>query len=159
MENRYTLEKNLISLNGLELGAEGDVLLEEGGNMVMDLTLFSRETSFKTLLSLVPAVYLQDFESVKTSGNLQLDARINGIMNDSVFPDAQLTLLVQDGYFSYPDLPKDVSDVQISLNVDYRGADMDASKVQLDNLHFCAVPGGLKTNQIASMPLSGSTST
>ena len=136
VENWYTLEKNLISLNGLELGAEGDVLLEEGGNMVMDLTLFSRETSFKTLLSLVPAVYLQDFESVKTSGNLQLDARINGIMNDSVFPDAQLTLLVQDGYFSYPDLPKDVSDVQISLNVDYRGADMDASKVQLDNLHF-----------------------
>jgi len=154
VENRFTLEKNLISLNGLELGVEGDVLMKEGGGMVMDLTLFSRETSFKTILSLVPAVYLQDFESVETSGNLQLDARITGVMNDSVFPDAQLSLLVEDGYFSYPDLPKDVSDIQISLNVDYKGADMDASKVQLANLHFQLGGNPFDLNMLVDHPQS-----
>ena len=136
VENRFTLEKNLISLNGLELGSEGDIFLQEGGGMVMDLNLFSRETSFKTLLSLVPAVYLQDFESVKTSGSLLLEASIKGTMNDSVLPDARLHLFVKDGYFSYPDLPGDVSDIQISLDVDYKGEDLDASLVRLDNLHF-----------------------
>jgi hypothetical protein len=104
--------------------------------MDMDLQVFSRETTFKTLLSLVPAVYLQDFEALETSGSLQLDARIQGLMKDSILPDAKVNLQVKDGYFAYPDLPKDVSDVQISLNVDYRGTDMDASVVNLDRFHL-----------------------
>jgi len=136
VENRYTLKENLISLNGLALGVEGDVLLLEEGAMEMDLKVFSRETSFKTILSLVPAVYLQDFESLETSGSLLLDARVTGIMKDSIMPDATLDLQVKDGYFSYPDLPKDVSDVQLLLNVDYRGSDMDASVVDLKQFHL-----------------------
>ncbi len=59
VENRYVLKENLISLNGRALGAEGEVLLLDEGAMALDLKFFSRETSFKTLLSLVPAVYLQ----------------------------------------------------------------------------------------------------
>ena len=43
---------------------------------------------------------------------------------------------VTDGYFAYPDLPKDVSDVQIELNVDYRGTEMDATTVSLDRFHL-----------------------
>jgi len=135
-ENRYTLLKNLISLNGLTLGAEGEVVLKEEGAMEMDLSFFSKETSFQTLLSLVPAVYLQDFETLKTSGNLQLEGTVSGIMKDSLMPDATLMLRVTDGYFAYPDLPKDVSDVQISLDVDYKGRDMDATVVKLDKFHL-----------------------
>jgi len=136
MENRYTLKENLISLNGLALGAEGEVLLLDEGAMDLDLKFFSRETAFKTLLSLVPAVYLQDFESLETSGSLKLDGTLNGIMKDSIMPDATLNVYVEDGYFSYPDLPKDVSDVQIALKVDYRGADMDATRVDLEQFHL-----------------------
>jgi len=136
IQNHYTLKDNLISLNGLALGVEGDVQLLDEGAMEMDLRLFSYETSFKTILSLVPAVYLQDFEAVETRGNLQLEATVQGIMKDSILPDAKLNLQVKDGYFAYPDLPKDVSDVQISLNVDYKGADMDASLVDLEQFHF-----------------------
>ncbi|MCK4990483.1 MAG: hypothetical protein KAS29_08360, partial [Bacteroidales bacterium] len=57
-------------------------------------------------------------------------------MKDSIMPDATLDLQVKDGYFSYPDLPKDVSDVQLLLNVDYRGSDMDASVVDLKQFHL-----------------------
>jgi len=136
VENRYTLKENLMTLNGLALGTEGEVLLLEGGAMEMDLKIFSRETSFKTLLSLVPAVYLQDFELLETSGSLLLDARISGIMKDSILPDATLNLQVKDGHFSYPGLPKEVSDVQLVLNVDYNGSDMDATQVDLEQFHM-----------------------
>lgn len=136
VENRYVLKENFISLNGLALGAEGEVLLLDEGAMDMDLNFFSRETSFKTLLSLVPAVYLQDFESIETSGTLALNVTVTGIMKDSILPDATLNLQVKDGYFSYPDLPEDVSDVQIALKVDYRGADMDATRVDLEQFHL-----------------------
>jgi len=134
--NSYVQKENLISLNGLALGAEGEVQLLDEGAMTMDLNFFSRETTFKTLLSLVPAVYLQDFESLETSGSLQLDGKVSGTMKDSIMPDVILNLQVKDGYFSYPDLPKDVSDVQVSLNVDYRGADMDATRVDLNQFHL-----------------------
>ena len=135
-ENRYVLKENLINLNGLTLGTEGTVLLLDDGAMDMDLRIFSRETSFKTLLSLVPAIYLQDFEDLEASGSLQLDARVYGTMKDSILPDANLNLQVKDGYFAYPDLPKDVSDVQISLKADYKGDNLDASLVDLEKLHF-----------------------
>ena len=136
VENRYTLKENLISLNGLALGAEGEVQLLDEGAMDMNMSFFSRETTFKTLLSLVPAVYLQDFETLETSGSLQLDGTVSGTMKDSLMPDVILNLQVKDGYFSYPDLPRDVSDVQVSLNVDYRGADMDATRVDLKQFHL-----------------------
>ena len=136
VEQRYTLKENLISLNGLSLGAEGEVIMLDEGAMEMDLSFFSRETSFQTLLSLVPAVYLQDFESLKASGSMQLDGTVKGIMIDSIMPDATLNLQVKDGYFAYPDLPKDVSDVQISLNVDYKGTNMDDTRVKLEQFHL-----------------------
>jgi len=136
LENRYTLEKTLISLNGLSLGAEGHVVLMEDGAMDMDLRYFSNETSFQTLLSLVPAIYMTDFASLETRGNLQLEGTVKGTMKDSLMPDATLKLAVTDGYFAYPDLPGEVSDVQIALNVDYQGTDMDATTVDLERFYF-----------------------
>ena len=79
LQNKYTLKKNEIRLNGLVLGAEGKVSLLEDGAMDLDLRIFSRETSFQTLLSMVPAIYLKDFETLKTSGNLKLEGNVKGI--------------------------------------------------------------------------------
>lgn len=136
VENRYTLKENFLTINGLTLGAEGEIRLLDEGAMEMDLKISSLETTFKTLLSLVPAIYLRDFESLETRGNLELDAHIHGTLNESVNPDVDLNLQVQDGYFAYPGLPGDVSDVQISLMVDYKGEDMDASVVDLETFYF-----------------------
>jgi hypothetical protein len=154
VENRYTLEKNLITLNGLALGVEGDVILMDEGAMDMDLRFFSKETSFRTLLSLVPAIYLKDFESLKTSGNLQLEGTVTGIMKDSILPDATLRLMVTDGYFAYPDLPKDVTDVQLALNVDYKGTNMDATTVNLERLHLLLGGNPFDLNMKVDHPVS-----
>ena len=124
-ENRYTILENEIEMNKLVLGTEGEILLMEDDAMDIDIRFFSKQTSFQTLLSLVPAIYLNDFESLKTSGSLLLEGSVKGLMQDSLMPDANLKLQVVDGYFSYPDLPKDVSDVQIELLASYHGQDMD----------------------------------
>jgi hypothetical protein len=132
----YTLKKNEIRLNGLVLGAEGSVAMPADGSIIPDIRFFTRETSFRTLLSMVPAIYLSDFEALETSGSLSLDGTVTGIMKDSIMPDATLNLTVSNGFFSYPDLPKDVSDVQIALKVNYSGANMDATTVSLDRFHL-----------------------
>ncbi|MDA3823686.1 MAG: hypothetical protein PF450_13890, partial [Bacteroidales bacterium] len=132
----YTLKKNEIRINGLTLGAEGTVGMPEDGSIVTDLSFFTKETSFQTLLSMVPAVYLADFESLKTSGSLALNGTVKGIMKDSLLPNATVHLKVSDGYFAYPDLPKDVSDIQIALNVNYNGTELDATTVNLERFHL-----------------------
>lgn len=136
VNNLYTLENNEIRINGMVLGAEGTVKMPEDGSIIPDIRYFSQETSFKTLLSLVPAIYLQDFEALETSGSLALEGTVTGVMKDSILPDVTLALEVRDGYFSYPDLPKDVSEVAIDLDVDYRGSDMDATTVRMEKFHL-----------------------
>jgi hypothetical protein len=132
----YTLKTTEIRLNGMVIGAEGTVGMPADGSILPDIRFFSRETSFKTLLSLVPAIYMSDFESLEASGSLALEGTVKGMMKDSIMPDATLNLSVSDGFFSYPDLPKDVSDVQIDLKVNYSGTDMDATTVSVNRFHL-----------------------
>lgn len=136
VENRYMLQRNEMRLNGLVLGAEGEVSLLDEGAMDLDLNIFSRETDFQALLSMVPAIYLTDFEDINTSGKLKLEGNIKGLMKDTLLPDVNLILEVSDGYFAYPDLPKDVSDVQILLALNYKGTDMDATTLDLERFHL-----------------------
>ena len=150
----YTLLNNEIRINGLILGAEGTVEMPEDGSVITDLQFFTRETSFQTLLSLVPAVYLQDFEALETRGSLALDASVTGVLKDSLLPNAILNLKVSDGYFSYPDLPKDVSDVQIDLKVNYDGSNMDATTVKLEQFHLLLGGNPFDINLQADHPFS-----
>jgi len=136
LKNQYTLHENEIRLNGLVLGAEGVVTLLEEEAVDLDLNFFSKETDFQALLSMVPAIYLKNFESVKTSGQLQLEGSVKGVMKDSLMPDVYLVLQVSDGYFAYPGLPKDVSEVQIHVALDYKGTDMDATTVDVKQFHL-----------------------
>ncbi|MCP4310883.1 MAG: AsmA family protein [Bacteroidetes bacterium] len=136
VENRYTMLKNEIRINGLTLGTEGVVLMMDDGGMDMDMRFFCRETSFQTLLSLVPSIYLNDFEALEAKGTLLLEGEVKGVMKDSLMPDALIKLEVTDGFFSYPDLPKDVSDVQLKLLANYNGKDMDLTTVDLEKFHI-----------------------
>jgi hypothetical protein len=137
MVNRnITLKKNVIRLNGLTLEAEGRVSLLEEEAIEMDLHFLTGETSFKTLLSLIPAIYLNDFEELRTEGMFSLEGSIDGILKDTLLPDMTIALQVTDGSFDYPDLPMDVSDVQINLNAVYKGNDADASRVDIKKFHL-----------------------
>lgn len=154
VENRYSLQKNEIRINGLVLGAEGVVSLLDEGAMDLDLKFYSKETDFRTLLSMVPAIYLKDFEDIKTSGKLQLDGMVSGLLKDTLLPDASLNLQVSDGYFAYPDLPKDVSDVQINVTVDYKGSDMDATTVNVQRFHLLLGGNPFEMNMQVDHPVS-----
>lgn len=136
VEDHYTILENEIRINELVLGSEGQLWMLDEEGMELDIRFFSKKTSFQSLLSLVPAVYLHDFEALEAKGSLALEGELKGLMQDSLMPDALLRLEVSDGYFSYPDLPKDVSDVQIGLVVNYNGTDADLTTINLEKFHL-----------------------
>ncbi len=154
VENSYTLKESELRLNGLVLGTEGVIYLLDEGAIDMDLRFFTQETTFQTLLSLVPAIYMKDFEQIKTSGLLKLEGSVKGLMKDTLMPDVKLALQVSDGYFAYPDLPKDVSDVQINMVVDYKGTDVDATIVELERFHLMLGGNPLDVSLKVDHPIS-----
>ena len=63
--NKFTLKENVLQLNAIKAAVDGWVALTDEG-MDMDLTLNSNQIGFKEILSLVPAMYTEDFDGLKT---------------------------------------------------------------------------------------------
>ena len=131
----FTFKDNLFSLNDIALGFEGSVeMLEEDINV--DIVFGTKKTSFKSLLSMVPAIYMEGFEELKTSGTLALSGDIKGTYNETQMPLANIRLLVENAMFQYPDLPKSVENINIDVAVFYDGVVDDNTKVDLNKFHF-----------------------
>jgi hypothetical protein len=122
-------------LNALELGFDGWFEMPES-DINFDLTFYSKKAEFKTILSLVPAIYMTDFESLKTSGNLSLKGFAKGTYGETTLPDVGLDLLVENGMFQYPDLPASVNNVNVAMNLFYDGTNDDRTTVDISKFHF-----------------------
>ncbi len=134
---RFTFSENYFAINALQLNFAGTVAMP-GENIFTDLTFGTSQTSFKTLLSLVPAVYTSEFEGLKTSGTFTLSGSANGIYSDadSTLPDIKLNLSVNEGLISYPLLPEKISAININTDVFVNGKNLDLTTVNLDRFHF-----------------------
>lgn len=135
VKSLFTLKDNAFSLNELTLGWDGTVALA-GDSILTDMKFRTKKTDFRSILSLVPAVYMRDFGTVKTSGEFQLDGQIKGVYYDTVFPSASLNLTVADARFSYPDLPASVENIQVDTRIDFRGDSIDLTLVDLKKFHL-----------------------
>jgi hypothetical protein len=136
LENsRYTINKNELSLNELTLGLEGNVEMK-GEDIVTDLRYYTTNTSFKTLLSMVPAVYMKDFADLQTKGELKIDGTVIGTVGENVLPVVTLDFKIIDAMFNYPDLPKQVDNINMDLKLFYHGALEDSTTVDLERFHM-----------------------
>lgn len=140
---KYTLKENKMSLNDLDIAYNGWLAFVEN-DIDMDFTFQTIKTDFKNILSLVPGVFMEGFENIKTSGKLALEGKINGTLaeNPETYPQFNLALLVEDGSFQYPDLPKAVTNIQMDLVVDNQANQLDSMTIDLRkfSLNFAQNP-------------------
>lgn len=135
MENMvFTFKDNLLSLNDIELGFEGVVQMMDE-DIKVDVKFGTKKTNFKSLLSMVPAIYLKGYEDLETAGNLALSGDVKGTYNESQMPKANIRLLVENAMFKYPDLPKSVENINVDVSVFYDGIVNDNTKVDLNKFH------------------------
>lgn len=131
----YTLRDNSLALNDLVLRLDGNLGMPNEEDMVIDLTYGLDKADFKSLLSLIPAIYTKDFQDVQTSGKLQLDGSVKGTYNEKVMPNVALNLLVDNGTFKYPDLPKSASNIDIDVNLFFDGVQNDNTTIDVNKFH------------------------
>lgn len=112
----FIISENLIKINALQIGANGTVKMP-ADDIDIDMEYFAKKAEFREVLSLVPAIFLEGFEGLKTSGNFSLKGYVKGLMSDNSIPAFSLNLKVDNARFQYPDLPKSVEDINVDIKV------------------------------------------
>ncbi len=131
----YTFANNVTNINAIPLSVNGWFQMLENG-YDMDLKLNSDKVDFKSILSLVPALYAESFEDIKADGKVDLNGFLKGKMNDSIYPAFDFNLNVKDAWFQYPSLPKSVKNINIASRISSAGGDLDATVVDIPTFSF-----------------------
>ncbi|MGB8358975.1 MAG: AsmA family protein, partial [Bacteroidales bacterium] len=133
----FVLKDNSLTVNDIVLNFAGKIAMP-GDDISTDLTFNAPQTTFKSLLSLVPALYMKGFEELKASGTVSLDGTVKGIYSDadSTMPDITARLSVNDGVISYPDLPEKITAINLRGEVKMDGTKMDNTTVDVSKFHF-----------------------
>lgn len=151
----FVMKDNEFKINDLVLKWTGMVRME-GDNINTDLVFETPETSFKSVLSLVPAIYMKDFDGLNAAGIFSLNGSVTGIYSsaDSIIPDVNLDLSVADGVISYPDLPEKITGINIAASVKVDGKDLDKTILDVERFHFDLAGNGFDMSLQLTSPIS-----
>jgi len=152
---KFTFRENYFSLNDLKLNFTGMIAMP-GDDIETDVQFGTDQTSFKTLLSLVPAVYMSDYKDLQTTGSFSLNGSAKGIYSeaDSTLPDITLNMAVSNGLISYPDLPEQIKNINIKSNLFVDGKDLDKTLVNVDVFHMELASSPFDMNFSLKTPMS-----
>lgn len=134
---KFTFRENYLTINDLKVNFTGDVTMP-GDDIGTNIKFSSPETSFKTLLSLIPAAYTKDYKDLKADGEFKLSGSAEGVYSDadSTLPDVTLAISVTGGLISYPSLPEKISNINIKSDIFVNGKDLDKTIVNVDRFHM-----------------------
>lgn len=130
-EHRYGVKNNTIKLNDLGLMFDGWIMTKENGDMSMDISFKADQTAFKSILSLLPAIYAKDFASIQTSGSFNLKGFAKGLYKKDWYPNFQVEFDINEGRFQYPSLPVAVSKVNIKSKITNPGGALDKTVISI----------------------------
>lgn len=150
---KFTFKENEFNLNDLTLALDGYLLMPDT-NIDMDLKFAAKQTEFKSILSLIPAVYSKDFASVKTAGKLALDGHAKGRYNAVEMPAFGVNLTIKDAMFKYPSLPKSVNNINIDIKVKNPNGVLDATTVDVNKFHVELAANPIDITAHVSTPMS-----
>lgn len=141
--NTYSFKTDKIELNNLKLNLDGSIQLVNDSTYKMDMKFDAPSNDFKDILSMIPSIYKKDFSTIKTSGKALFNGFVKGSYTPTLLPAYLVNLEVKDGSFQYPDLPKPVKNIQLSLKAsntdgmpDHSIVDISKGHLEMDNEPF-----------------------
>ncbi|HVY74605.1 MAG TPA: AsmA-like C-terminal region-containing protein [Puia sp.] len=162
--NTITFANDDIYLNDLKLHSVFYFRWINDSSYDMNISFRSPNTEFKNVLSLLSPVYQRDFESLKSSGSVGLNAFVIGKYDSKHSPAYHLSLDVKNGFFQYPDLPIPVKNINLAVNIDNPDGIMDHALLNIpkahleidnDSLDFHLLIKNPKSNPFIDMAFSG----
>jgi hypothetical protein len=155
---RFTFAENIVRVNDFGFGFDGWLAMPED-DINMQLSFNASNNSFKSFISLIPAIYANDFDELETSGRFSFSGTATGTYNDSEVPAFNIDLAVEDGMFHYPDLPESVSNVQLKMSVANPDGIIENTRIDVSNLHIDFGPNpvdaSLQIENLRDYPVKG----
>lgn len=154
----FTFKDNSISLNDLVLNFEGTVAMPED-DISMNLSFNAPENNFKNLLSLVPAVYSESFEDVKTEGDFAFSGSVKGTYSEEpeAYPQFDVKLQVNNASFRYPDLPASVNDINVQAQVYSENEDLNSTVVKVSQANANIAGSPVSARLMLTSPMENPT--
>lgn len=135
-EMKLTFKENDATLNQLKLHFDGSMLMKDDF-MDFDFTFNTLDQTFKSLLSIVPGAFTEDFNSISTDGQIDLEGSLKGKYSDTDMPGFNLRTVIENAWLKYPDLPEKLNNINMDLVVSREaGPDLDNLIVDLKKLNL-----------------------
>jgi len=132
---KYTFKENNAKLNDFAMSFDGWFKMNES-DYEMDISFKSPENTFKSLLSLVPGMYTENFNNLETSGELAFTGFAKGIYSDTQLPAFNVGLKVIDAMFKYPSLPTAITNINLDMIVDNKDGVIDNTVIDVKKFHM-----------------------
>jgi hypothetical protein len=152
-KSKYTFKQNELKLNDLSLAFDGYVAMP-GSDILMDIKFKSGTNTFGSFISLIPAIYYNDYKQLKSSGSLAFEGFVKGTYNEKEIPGFNIKLAIKDGMFQYPSLPAAVKNVQVDLDVTNPDGVPDHTVINLKRLHVEMGSDPFDAHMYVSTPVS-----
>ncbi len=150
----FGFRQNELLVNDLPINFNGTIEMP-GDDIKMDLAAGSSESSLKKLLSLIPAVFTEGYESLTADGSFTLDAKVNGVYNDNTYPGFDIKLGIKNGKVQYPDLPASIDQIALKSSVTSAGGnDLDNVIIDVSNFHVDIANNPLDLSLFVKTPMS-----
>ena len=149
----FKLSQNSSRLNAIDFSLNGWFQMLDNG-YDMDLKLNAEKVDFKSIISMVPAIYSKNFDGVKAGGKVALSGFVKGKMVGDFYPAFDLKLSAVDGWFQYPSLPKSVQNINIEAVVLNPGKTLDATVVDISKFAFKLAGNAFSAQMRLATPMS-----
>lgn len=139
---------NDLQINELHTGFDGTVALPApNGDIAVDLKLNTPEQDFRALWSVVPAAFAKTLDGVQTAGRFSLAGAMSGVYEAQTggLPGFDFALGVEDGRVQYPDLPSNLSAIDVDASAKSSGGQLGDLVLDVPRFSF----------QLGANPFSG----
>lgn len=135
-ESKFTFKENRIQINHFIFSVDG-FFQQVIDRYAMNLKFQAQETSFKNVLSLVPGLYMKNFDYMETRGDLAFSGFLDGVYSGPTneLPAFHLDINVKDAMVKIDSLPEAFNNIQFEMVVDNRERILDSTVIDLKNFH------------------------
>lgn len=132
----YQFKENEFIINALPVSFDALFSFDPNDNVVMDVKLNAPKSNVKHFLSLIPAVYNNNYKDLKAEGNLALNGFMKGVYSSNTFPAYSLNATIEKGSFKYPTMPLPMNNIALDLKINNPDGVDDHTVIDVNHLNF-----------------------
>ena len=134
VNNTYYFRDNFVQLNTFQVNWNGTIKKTDEEQSV-NMSFYSRDETFKNLLSLFPMVNDSSFDKLKAEGNLTFGGSVKGIYKGNQYPAISINLGVQKGTCQKSGFPAAIKNILLEAHITKPQGPLDSTVIQVSQLH------------------------